>query len=708
MQSPEPSPSPEPTPQPSPTPTPPPGADDATLIDQLGTFEDIEDLDLTSLLEVTSTEGGARTADDSPGATFVMTEEDIRRTGARGVTELLEAVPGLAILTDNLGRPHVVVRGIPAGLGAGSSENVLVLLNGLRLNENAHGGATAVNLDVPVDNVKRLEVVRGPGAVAYGPGAFLAVVNIVTEGVDTFRKDELTLGAGSFRSFLYNFRYGTTWRSISLAGFLQFTYTGGPELEIDRDLQSITDDAVAPLGIAASSFAPGTTVDDRKAVDANLGMAWRDFALDARLKEANAGGYVGLLDVLGVQNRLSNKQVLVDARWGRTLRQGDVRTRLSFGESQSVKFLDVLPPGYTLLRGAEPIVRFPGGVAFQSNLNTRRYGAEVSGFRSYGPRHQSSVGIALERESTFDLVARSNLDPLTGRPLPAYQDVPALVPAARRTVFSLYAQDAWSPTSRLGFLGGLRLDRYTDYGGRWMPRIAAVYRARREVNLKLGYQRAVRTPSFGERFFSSPAVQANPDLEPTTIDMVDASVLYRRRDLRVVATAYVADLDDVVVPDGAPFVVGRPQRLVNAAGMDSKGLELEATRDLPHNAQVQGWLAFQAPRDETTGEAVPGVPRRLARLSGFFHAGRNFLVSPSLTWHGGRTRAPGDPRAGLPSYALVDVAVRVRNLHERIELIGTLHNLFDVDFVDPSPAGGLPGDYPRPGLAAFLKVRYRF
>jgi len=54
----------------------------------------------------------------------------------------------------------------------------------------------------------------------------------VTESVDTFRRDELTLGGGPFRNFLYNFRYGTTVHEVSLAGFLQYSYTGGARLDI--------------------------------------------------------------------------------------------------------------------------------------------------------------------------------------------------------------------------------------------------------------------------------------------------------------------------------------------------------------------------------------------------------------------------------------------------------------------------------------------
>ena len=66
------------------------------------------------------------------------------------------------------------------------------------------------------------------------------------------------------------------------------------------------------------------------------------------------------------------------------------------------------------------------------------------------------------------------------------------------------------------------------------------------------------------------------------------------------------------------------------------------------------------------------------------------------------------PRPDLDGYTLVDVVVRGRNFHPRIELAGSIQNLFDTRYADPSPLGGLPGDYPRPGRAAFVKLKYRF
>jgi iron complex outermembrane receptor protein len=347
-------------------------------------------------------------------------------------------------------------------------------------------------------------------------------------------------------------------------------------------------------------------------------------------------------------------------------------------------------------------------VAYQDSLGTRRVGAEGTLSRIVSARHTVTGGLRLEYEGTFDLGAKSNFDFDTVLPLPEYQDLPGAVPEASRTVFSLYAQDAWSPTERIGVTAGLRLDHYTDFGGTLNPRLAGVYRARPDLIFKMAYGRAVRSPSFHELFYSTPRTIANPDLDPARIHTVDASAIFRRRDLRLSATLYGTALRDVIAPAGSGFELGSRAPIVNAEGIDTRGMELEASRNFSGSRTLQFTYGLQSPEDAATGERLPDIPTHLMRIAGIVPAGEYLLISPSLTYRSGRPRAAGDPRADLEGYTLVDVVVRARNFHPRIEATAIIQNLLDASYADPSPLGGLPGDYPRPGRAAFVKIKYKF
>ncbi|MET0404166.1 MAG: TonB-dependent receptor plug domain-containing protein, partial [Cystobacter sp.] len=98
--------------------------------------------------------------------------EQIRSLGARTVADVLDVVPGLSISRDVQGFYRTAVRGLR------NDAEVLFLLNGHRLN-NFFDGKVLMNL--PVENLERIEVIRGPGSSLYGAGAFLGVVNLVTQ-----------------------------------------------------------------------------------------------------------------------------------------------------------------------------------------------------------------------------------------------------------------------------------------------------------------------------------------------------------------------------------------------------------------------------------------------------------------------------------------------------------------------------------------------
>ena len=157
----------------------------AGVLGVVGEFDDIEELSLDDLLNVTvsiAAAGRILSLEEAPGIVSVITKEDIRRLGARTLEDVLETSPGFEVLVDSLGRGRVAVRGIVGP----SSENVLILFNGHRLNNDIDGGVTLINLDIPVGNIEKIEIIRGPGSAVFGANAFAGVINIVTQTSTTF------------------------------------------------------------------------------------------------------------------------------------------------------------------------------------------------------------------------------------------------------------------------------------------------------------------------------------------------------------------------------------------------------------------------------------------------------------------------------------------------------------------------------------------
>jgi len=159
-----------------------------------GPASDIEAVPLESLVDLSL--GAAslhqERASEAAAAVFVLTGDDLAAHGFRTLGEALRSVPGLyGYRDDSFGM--VGVRGV--GLLADYGTRLLVLLDGHPLNDSVGLGGTLVGRDfpIPLDAVKRVEVIKGPVGSVYGPTAFLGLINVVTVDADD-RASQLRLG----------------------------------------------------------------------------------------------------------------------------------------------------------------------------------------------------------------------------------------------------------------------------------------------------------------------------------------------------------------------------------------------------------------------------------------------------------------------------------------------------------------------------------
>ena len=129
----------------------------------------------------------------APSIVTVITDEEIKNLGYRTFIEILRTVPGFEILkTGALGDT------IPAVRGFASDNKVRVMLNGHLVNNPLRGGAFVNFDDFPVEGIKRIEIIRGPGSAMYGENAFLGVINIITKDAKDIDGVKVSSGYGSF------------------------------------------------------------------------------------------------------------------------------------------------------------------------------------------------------------------------------------------------------------------------------------------------------------------------------------------------------------------------------------------------------------------------------------------------------------------------------------------------------------------------------
>ena len=112
----------------------------------------------------------------TPAAVFVITRKQIEESGASCIPELLRTVPGVQVSQINAAVWAISVR----GFNSANSNKLLVLVDGRSVYTEVFSGTQWDQIDLPLDNIERIEVIRGPGAVAWGANAVNGVINIIT------------------------------------------------------------------------------------------------------------------------------------------------------------------------------------------------------------------------------------------------------------------------------------------------------------------------------------------------------------------------------------------------------------------------------------------------------------------------------------------------------------------------------------------------
>ena len=153
---------------------------------------------------VTSVTKEASTIGKSAAAVFVITNKMIRRSGAKCIPEALRMAPGLEVAQVNSNAWAITCRGFNGGL----ADKLLVLIDGRTVYTPVFGGVYWDIQDVLLEDVDRIEVIRGPGGTLWGSNAVNGVINIITKNAKDTQGVYLNAGGGTVERSTGAFRYG--------------------------------------------------------------------------------------------------------------------------------------------------------------------------------------------------------------------------------------------------------------------------------------------------------------------------------------------------------------------------------------------------------------------------------------------------------------------------------------------------------------------
>lgn len=626
--------------------------------------------------------GSKQSITRAPAVSTVITSRDIEAMGATDLDQALESVPGLHVSMNNVGgNPIYGFRGIHTKY----NPQILMLVNGIPITNVFWGDRSQLWGGMPLENVARIEVIRGPGSALYGADAFSGVINIITKTATDLNGTETGVRAGSFNTRDAWVQHGGKMGTLDAAFYLRAGNTDGPKKWIQQD----------------ALLNSGYLNTERKAIDARADLsseAWR-FRAAYQKREVAIGALAGSLDPngRGHSSRLYLDLNYDQANWSPNW---DVSALVGYYDIKDKKG----EPAYMLYPPGTYFGNFfPNGVIGNPGHSERHTHASINTFYTGFEQHRFRIGAGYRLEDLYEVEETKNFDAIftpgpvvdvTGDPNSVF-----MLPH-KRDVYYAFVQDEWNLAKDWTLTAGVRHDNYSDFGGTTNPRLALVWDADYNLVIKVMHGTAFRAPSFAEQYsINNPVVVGSPNIKPETITTNELAFSWQPvAALQNNLNFFNYRMKSIILPVGTVYQ--------NAGDQTGRGLELESTFDASGNLRLTGSYSLQHSTDTATGQDAGMAPHRRV----FARADWRFIplwqLSTKINYVADRMREPGDNRAKVPDYTTVDLILRREKFSEDWDARVAVTNLFDRKGWEPTfRSVGIVSDLPIAGRAVYIQLQ---
>jgi outer membrane receptor for ferrienterochelin and colicins len=647
-------------------------------------------------------------ADFVPGMVTLFHGDDLEARGIRTVGEALTLVPGVDVYFLNQGNWMTNVRGASEVFASG---NLKILIDGTPFNT---AFANDPILNMPIEQVDQLEVIRGPGSAIHGEFAYSGVVNVITrkEGNRLFGR------LGSYETYEGGgvFSWADPEREINLSLNLAGWKTDGADIEAGPD-------TLHGRGMGMISNAPGPTNEKMNYGAGFFAFDYKDFFLRAQSTQTEQGGFFGMGYALPPpEKRIIHhaNQSGVEAGYHLSI-SPTLSAEFSLGYQRQKYEADdsyFYPPGFSVPLPTGAVLPYPDGWIYGVNYEEDHLNADLDFTYKMGDQHILLLGYSYIHKEVDDVWLDINMDLLAPIPFPLpamrrFEGTQLGFPKGKdRNIHSFIVQDEFRVSDALTLTGGLRYDFYDDIDDAFSPRLAAVYRLTKQHILKAQYARAFRPPTFLEMHsVTNPARSGNPDLKSETNDTFELGYIFRGLSTVFKSTLFHSILDDVIIIENAA------QK--NSGRNRFWGAELELEQEMGDSLKLNADLSYVYPEDSDTVPEGAQAANWLGNMGLIYQPNSTLNLALQYRYVGDRNRELLDGRENLDEYHTVAVTGSLFNLGLKgLTLRAGIKNLFDADVRYPAPLEEFtvfgnryptyPEDYPRPGRQWWAQIVYEF
>jgi vitamin B12 transporter len=581
----------------------------------------------------------------------VVTSKQIAEQQKSTVLEVLRSVPSLDVVqSGGMGRTaSVYMRGAKA-------EHTLVLIDGVEMNDPISAGRSVNFADLTVDNIERIEILRGPQSTIYGSDAMGGVIHIITKTGKGKANGSFSLEGGSFNSLREagSVNGGADRIQYSL-GFSRQDTDGisaikGPNYEKDGYGNTATS---GKLSVKPFQNFTIEAIYRRTQSKADLDNAEDD---DPNYTNANTSNFL----------RTQAKLALFNAKWDQQF-----GFSLSDIERSNRNDVDIAHPDSSSLSSFNGrMYKFD----WQNNFDIHRTNALTLGLETEEEKGKSDNS----SQSAYGLNTSAFIEK-----------------SARTTGF--YAQDqmkfwnAWFTTI------GIRVDRHTNSETQATYRLASAYVFESiGTKIKGSYGTGFKSPSLYQLYSS----YGDENLKSEKSAGWDVGLEQSLRGERIKAdfTYFNNEFENMVDYNRATY------RYSNIAKAKSHGVELSAFLHAAELLTIGGSYTYTKAIDKGTGLGLLRRAKNKFGIDANYQVGRNGNINLNLIYVGKRadTNYATRPasRLTMPGYAVINMAASF-DLTKKFQIIGRIDNLFNRQYEEVAGFG-------TPGISAFGGIKTSF
>ncbi len=699
--------------------------------------DELGDISLSDLLnlEVSVATKSEMAVEEVPSIVSVITGEEIRNMGARNLEDVLRTVPGFDMTHDPTRVTHQV--GIRGMMSPAHNNKIKVMMDGHSL--SAFFGSAHYNFNtIPVSNVRQIEIIRGPGSALYGTGAFLGVINIITQK-DGDGPSVLAVEGGSFDTIRTYGRLSYKNEDFNLSLYADYYDTEGEKERVDSDR----------FGTSPASAAPGYTSNHLDNYTFKSDISYNGFYFSGFFQKLSGESPIGIVYTLTDEDDTASTYVFGEIGYKTAIAdKGNLEIRAFYDYGEQDALVEIFSE-----ENAAALFGWTNGesVFGKPYEETRVLGGEITVAYEIISGMDLVAGASYEYIDMFDVRSYATAN-ITGAPLEirgvTYAPMQYLgglvdisengnwVKASDRTVYSVYAQSIFDikesfslkkGVENLSVIAGVRYDHYDDFGETVNPRFGLVYAPTSKLWIKALYGEAFRAPNFSELYaMNNPSRTGNPDVKPETITTAEGQIRYHlSKNLSASLTFFNVSAEDLI-----QTVI---REYSNVGQMESRGVEAELRWQFDRRDYAYLNATWQDVKDTTHAKITSAGGQVYVQKdfnpggsSDFIaNAGVNWVLSDhvvtnlSANYVGERSRSEemvwdgedlvkADSRDPVKDRVLVNASLTLKNLYKGVEIQLSAYNLFDADHRSPDPSGGLENDLPLAGISFMGRISYSF